>query len=147
MNRAVRRLMVVVAVLVACAATASAATAEAWTQMTPQPADPDIPELVDVGASSPSDVWAVGENDADFSTPVAEHWNGTTWQEMFAGNPDVRENGGLFGVSALSATDAWAVGSQDTPGSGALAVFWNGSDWSAVPTPALAGGSRVLYSV
>ncbi|HXD68559.1 MAG TPA: hypothetical protein VN615_01765 [Gaiellales bacterium] len=147
MTRAVRRLVVVVAVMVACAASASIASAEVWTQMTPRPGFPDIPELVGVGASSASDVWAVGENDADSSMPVAAHWDGTAWVEMSLANQLDDYQGGLTGVSALSASDAWAVGWQETPGSGALAVFWNGSDWSVVATPALAGGSRVLGSV
>ena len=137
----------VVAVMVACAASASIASAEVWTQMTPRPGFPDIPELVGVGASSASDVWAVGENDADSSMPVAAHWDGTAWVEMSLANQLDDYQGGLTGVSALSASDAWAVGWQETPGSGALAVFWNGSDWSVVATPALAGGSRVLGSV
>jgi len=138
---------VVLAVMVACAATASVASAEVWTQMTPQPGCPDIPKLVGVGASSSSDVWAVGENDADSSMPVAAHWDGTTWDEMSLANPLHDHQGGLMGVSALSTSDAWAVGEQDTPGSGALAAFWDGSSWSVVPTPAPAGGRRVLESV
>ena len=138
----------VLAVMVACAATASAASAEVWTQMTPRPGCPDVPELRGVGASSAADVWAVGENDGNASMPVAAHWDGTAWQEMVSGNlEDDGHNGGLIGVSALSTSDAWAVGWQDTPESGALAVFWNGSDWSVVPTPAPASGRRVLQSV
>jgi len=138
---------VVVAVMVACAATASVAAAAVWTQMTPRPGYPDIPELVGVGASSSSDVWAVGENDADSSMPVAAHWDGTAWVEMSLANPLHDYQGGLMGVSALSTSDAWAVGWQDTPGSGALAAFWNGSSWSVVPTPAPASGRRALWSV
>jgi len=138
---------VVVAVMVACAATASVAAAAVWTQMTPRPGYPDMPELVGVGASSSSDVWAVGENDADSSMPVAAHWDGTAWVEMSLANPLHDYQGGLMGVSALSTSDAWAVGWQDTPGSGALAAFWNGSSWSVVPTPAPASGRRALWSV
>ena len=137
----------VVAVMVACAATASVAAAAVWTQMTPRPGYPDMPELVGVGASSSSDVWAVGENDADSSMPVAAHWDGTAWVEMSLANPLHDYQGGLMGVSALSTSDAWAVGWQDTPGSGALAAFWNGSSWSVVPTPAPASGRRALWSV
>ena len=137
----------VVAVMVACAATASVAAAAVWTQMTPRPGYPDMPELVGVGASSSSDVWAAGENDADSSMPVAAHWDGTAWVEMSLANPLHDYQGGLMGVSALSTSDAWAVGWQDTPGSGALAAFWNGSSWSVVPTPAPASGRRALWSV
>ena len=137
----------VVAVLVACAATTSVASAKVWTQMTPRSGYPDIPELVGVGASSSSDVWAVGEDDASSETPIAEHWDGTAWQGMSLANQLDDYDGGLMGVSALSTGDAWAVGWQDTPGSGALAAFWNGSSWSVVATPAPASGTRALWSV
>jgi hypothetical protein len=136
-----RWIVVLVAVVVGWAASTSAASAAVWTGTTPQPFYPD---LVGVGASSATDVWAVGENDADFSSPVAEHWSGTAWQASDAGGliPDGRD-GGLLGVSALSTGDAWAVGWQDVPGAGGvLAAFWDGSSWSAVPTPAAVGGGR-----
>jgi hypothetical protein len=135
--------VLLVIVFVAWAGAASAASAASWTKTRPQQFFPDF---VGVGASSATDVWAVGENDADFETPVAEHWNGSSWRLMLLYNlrPD---NGGLFAVSALSASDAWAVGWEDTPAAGALAMFWNGSSWTVVPTPAPATGTRTLESV
>ncbi|MGN6379738.1 MAG: hypothetical protein ACTHNU_12355 [Gaiellales bacterium] len=125
--------------------TAQAAAAASWSQTSPEFFFPDF---VGVGASSATNVWAVGENDADFSTPVAERWNGSAW----VGGPTINvlrpNDGGLFGVSALSTSNAWAVGWQDTPNSGALALHWNGRSWSVVPTPVPAAGrTRVLNSV
>jgi hypothetical protein len=129
--------------LVAWTATTAVASAAVWTETTPQFF---FPGFVGVGASSSTDVWAVGENDADFETPVAEHWDGSRWQGGVLGV--LRPNdGGLFGVSALSATNAWAVGWQDTPGTGALALHWNGTSWTVKPTPAPTSGTRSLSSV
>src|SRR5579864_5164851 len=76
-------------------------------------AAPAFPGFVGVGASSASDVWAVGENDADRETPYAQHWNGSSWSSVPIPLPGPSSDildGGLFGVSALSASKAWAVG-------------------------------------
>ena len=119
-----RRLtLLVVVVVVGWATTTSLAAAAVWTRTTPQYFYPD---LLGVGASSASDVWAVGENDADWSSPVAEHWDGTAWQEMVPGNLADGRNGGLFGVWTGSAwhtvapaglANAWVENMTRAPGS------------------------------
>jgi hypothetical protein len=131
-----RRLVVVV--IVGCAAMlgfASNAGAATWTSTTPVFFFPD---LLDVSGSSTSNVWAVGENDADLETPVAQRWDGSTWSSTVPRRPSLDD--GLFGVAALSAANVWAVGWQDA---GALVEHWNGAGWRVVPTPNPAGRTLV----
>ena len=110
-------------------------------------AAPAFPGFVGVGASSASDVWAVGENDADRETPYAQHWNGSSWASVPIPLPGPSSDildGGLFGVSALSASNAWAVGWHDTGNfsqSQPMVQHWNGSVWRVMSTPAVASQS------
>src|SRR5262249_29515838 len=69
--------------------------------------------LYGASADSPSDVWAVGEqqsSDGIFQTLV-EHWDGTAWSVIPSPNPGATGNH-LYGVDAVSPTDVWAVGQQ-----------------------------------
>ena len=105
--------------------------------------------LNDVAALNATNAWAVGYhgfagNDPCVGgwcpvagAPLAEHWNGKTWQvvSLPAGNAT------LAGVKVFSASDVLAVGSL---GAGPAAAYrWNGSTWSvtALPTPAACAGS------
>ena len=54
---------------------------------------------IGVAATSPTDVWGVGEG-------LIERWNGSAWQAL--PNP----NGWLFAVTATSSTNVWAVGAR-----------------------------------
>lgn len=76
-------------------------------------------------APSKNDAWAFGGSDLSASTsgtPVAEHWNGTTWRGSVlpAGLTDE-----ILAASADSASDVWAI----THLSGDI-LHWNGTRWS-----------------
>ena len=122
-------------------------------RIVPSPSPPPRPltarpydSLDALAASSPSDVWAVGEvtNVAPegASNTLIEHWDGKHWAVV--ASPNVAANGGLpydhlFSVAAMSPSDAWAVGAWDTtPGFGgggdhALIERWNGRRWAVSP--------------
>jgi hypothetical protein len=108
-----KRLVVSLVVAGATLAAAVPATASAPRWHPTTLAAPAFPGFVGVGASSASNVWAVGENDADRETPYAQRWNGSSWTSVPVPLPgpttDILD-GGLFSVSALSTSNAWAVG-------------------------------------
>jgi hypothetical protein len=89
--------------------------------------------LLGIGASSPGNVWAVGQGSINGGCsagcqPTIVHWNGSRWN-VVADPAGLR--GGLnilFTVAAASARNAWAVG---TSGYGTtLEAHWNGRAWS-----------------
>jgi hypothetical protein len=95
-------------------------------------------ELLGVGASSPTDIWAVG-GVRTFKTlrggalhaydkAVLEHWDGTRWKTVSG----PASAGKLKAVTALSFSSAWAVGGASGPGQTRLR--WDGRRWSTVPT-------------
>jgi hypothetical protein len=110
---------------------ASNARAATWTPTTPVFFFPDF---LDVSASSTTNVWAVGENDADLETPIAQHWDGSEWISTVPRRPSLDD--GLLGVAALTRRNVWAVGWQDA---GALVEHWTGAAWRVVATPHAAG--------
>src|SRR5580692_6504737 len=75
--------------------------------------------LFAVAASSPSDIWAVGDE--------AIHFDGATWTafpvpELNAINADP-----LIGVADISPTDAWAVGNLRGAVTGQIIWHWDGT--------------------
>jgi hypothetical protein len=98
-------------------------------------------DLFGVTALSPTNVWAVGnENIGHFRfRPLVERWNGTAWTVVRVPSPPLTGLGAsLSGVAATSPRDIWAVGNYDT-GTGTrfqpLIEHWNGARWSLVPAP------------
>lgn len=88
---------------------------------------------------SPTEIWAVGEqfsSNGDGSTPLAEHWDGSTWSTV-AIPAGTGPYSSLDSVSADSAGDIWAAGLQGTlNGDGApLLEHWDGSGWSTQQIP------------
>jgi hypothetical protein len=92
--------------------------------------------LVSVSASGKASAWAVGGTDLSGGTPgapLAEQWNGTSWQ---AATLPGGLTGTLGAVSTPAPNDAWAV-SQLT----GYALHWDGTSWSVArtwPEPQLA---------
>jgi hypothetical protein len=87
-----------------------------------------------VSADSPSDAWAVGQDDD--STTLILRWNGTKWKNVPSPTPDGAS--ALEGVSAVSPADAWA----DGPSNGSSEPFvlrWNGTSWTQATTPTVGG--------
>jgi hypothetical protein len=90
--------------------------------------------LFAVSASSPSDIWAVGE--------AAIHFDGAEWTVVPAPGIDGIPPSDLNGVADISPTDAWAVGDVSSPlilGGGVtnqpVIEHWNGTQWNVFPSP------------
>ena len=87
--------------------------------------------LRSVKAFSSNDVWAVGskeiDNNANTSSTLTLHWDGTTWSEI--PSPNVAMANLLTGVDGIAPNDVWAVGTRG------LAMHWDGTAWTVVPTP------------
>jgi len=85
--------------------------------------------LTSVSASGKASDWAVGGTDLSGGTPgapVAEQWNGTSWQ---AATLPSGLTGTLGAVSTPAPNDGWAV-SQLT----GYALHWDGTAWSVAKT-------------
>jgi hypothetical protein len=100
--------------------------------------------LFSAAASSPSDVWAVGQQQDKAGTfrTLIEHWNGRKWSVVRSADPGSSGNC-LFGVAAAGPSDVWAVGQRDNQTSDTpLVEHWDGHHWKAVrvPTAGLTGG-------
>jgi hypothetical protein len=69
--------------------------------------------LTSVAAVSPINIWAVGNNSLNTSSPpatVIEHWNGKSWSVVSNPNPGSASND-LQGVTTIPGTTSiWAVG-------------------------------------
>ena len=87
-------------------------------------------ELFAASASSPNDIWAVGQSTI--------HFDGTTWTAFPAPMIKGDNNSFLRGVVALSPTLAWAAGNvTDGAHPGQVIEQWNGTKWSLFPGPKL----------
>jgi hypothetical protein len=82
--------------------------------------------LVAASASSPKDIWAVGESTI--------HFDGTKWTAFPAPFIDGVENF-LTGVVDVSPTLAWAVGNVIGGNPGQVIEQWDGKEWSVFPGP------------
>lgn len=105
---------------------------------TPVPSGSTSATFAGVAPVSASDVWAVGQYDNGttctvFGCPLAEQWNGTSWQVVATPNDSAATQSPLDGVAAVSAKNVWAVG-WVTIGTTAqtLIEHWNGSKWTIV---------------
>src|SRR5580700_1003549 len=85
-------------------------------------------ELLAASASSPNDIWAVGQSTI--------HFDGTTWTAFSAPMIKGDNNSFLQGVVDISPTLAWAAGNvTDGAHSGQVIEKWNGTKWSLFPGP------------
>jgi hypothetical protein len=90
--------------------------------------------LYAVSASSPSDIWAVGES--------AIHYDGTQWTAFPVPMLEGNNTSLLGGVADISPTEAWAVGSVgiSVGNPGQVIEHWNGTAWSLFPGPTFGSG-------
>jgi hypothetical protein len=125
---------------------AGPAAASGWT-VVPVPPAGQKATLYGVSADSGSDAWAVGGINAVNGNPLAEHWNGTSWQQVTV--PRNRNSGtiALTRVSAASRTDAWAVGEITSYGATALAWHWDGTAWTEIPSDFQSRGFQAAAGV
>jgi hypothetical protein len=91
-------------------------------------------------AIADKDIWAVGTTNLDTTsdTPLAVHFNGTSWSAV--PTPILKARANLDGVAAVASNDVWAVGAQDISSTGfaePLIEHWDGTSWSVVPSPKL----------
>lgn len=87
-------------------------------------------------ASSPNDIWAVGQSTI--------HYDGTTWTAFPAPMIKGDNTSNLAGVVDISPTLAWAGGTVGI-GEGILGQVieqWNGTAWSVYPGPQFAPGDQ-----
>ena len=104
--------------------------------------------LSSVSCASATSCTAVGV--ALNNLPLAERWNGTSWNIEPTPNPAGSAYTHLDGVSCTSATTCIAVGAWYTGFGGyevPLAEFWNGSTWTirAPPSPSDALSASLSY--
>lgn len=142
--------MAAVAVLL----TAASADAAAGLSIvsSPNPAGSDFNELDGVAATGTADAWAVGFTrtaGALAFEPLAEHWNGASWQ-ITATAPVTATDNRLHAVAMNGASDGWAVGEASVfTSTGAVTAslieHWNGAAWSKAASPAAEpSGTRLL---
>ena len=94
-------------------------------------------ELESVSATSPNDVWAVGNYVT--APPMArfhsfvEHWDGEHWTQTASPRGD-QGAAILYGVSSVTTGDAWTVGYRLRP-SRTVTDHWDGAEWAEVESP------------
>jgi hypothetical protein len=94
----------------------------------PTPNENSNSELLAASASSPNDIWAVGQSTI--------HFDGTTWKAFPAPMIKGDNNSFLQGVVAVSPTLAWAAGNvTDGTHQGQVIEQWNGTKWNLFPGP------------
>ena len=90
--------------------------------------------LFAASASSPNDIWAVGDS--------VIHFDGANWTS-FRPSQSTRIRS-LNGVVAISPTSAWAAGTATTTQGlpGQIIEHWDGTQWSLVPGPKFPAGDQ-----
>lgn len=135
---------------------AAPAAVDAWSIVD----SPNVPgglrtHLLATACASASDCWAVGEqlSATDYSSALAEHWDGASWTVAAAPSPGDAIDSTLSAVACPSASDCWATGLYSVNGgdSAPLVEHWDGASWTLVSAPqpggAQYGGLRGLSCV
>jgi hypothetical protein len=99
--------------------------------------------IADVSCVTATDCWAVGDSRSagDYSRPLTEHWDGSSWSLADAPQPDAVLNAQLTGVACTSSTDCLASGFYSVTGGNSFpfSLRWDGTSWSLLSTPYPAG--------
>lgn len=92
--------------------------------------------LLAASASSPGDIWAVGQSTI--------HFDGTKWTAFPAPMIKGDNTGNLEGVVDISPTLAWAAGTVNIgeANPGQVIEQWNGTKWNVFPGPKFAPGDQ-----
>ena len=93
-------------------------------------------DLFAASASSPKDIWAVGQSTI--------HFNGTKWTAFPAPFINGENTAFLQGVVALSPTSAWAVGNVIGARPGQIIEQWDGTKWKLFPNPTFPPNSEAI---
>lgn len=86
--------------------------------------------LGNLDATSPVDVWAVGDSDR---RELALHWDGSGWTERRL--PDLRNLSTLLSIAAHVDGRAWVVGLGDRYKLRSKLLEWEGSAWKKIRIP------------
>ncbi len=123
-------------------ARAQSAPANSIFRVVPTPNENFNNDLLAASASSPTDIWAVGQSTI--------HYNGTKWiaypAPMIGGN----NTSFLGGVVDISPTLAWAAGTVNIGLSnpGQVIEQWNGTAWSVYQGPTFGAGDQpAIYAM
>jgi hypothetical protein len=116
-----------------------------WTHV-PSPNPGMLAELKAVGATSPSNVWAVGLYVQDRTErPLILHWNGKTWSRVNSPASGGTALDELTSVSVSSARNVWAAGTTFKSSTSApLIVRWSGSRWTRLVVPVPGASAQLL---
>ena len=98
-------------------------------------------QLFAAAASSPNDIWAVGQ--------TVIHFDGTEWSTVPAPGINGDFSNELLGVVDISPTLAWAVGNLGQVGNQIMPPQqvieqWNGTKWSIFPGPKFPPNSQAI---
>jgi hypothetical protein len=100
-------------------------------------------DLFAASASSPNDIWAVGQS--------AIHFDGAKWTAFQAPLINGENTAFLQGVADISPTLAWAVGNSSDGGRSPFQQVieqWDGKEWSLFPNPKFPPNSEAdLFAV
>ena len=103
---------------------------KSWTRVRDAVHDVGQESLSALAASSPNNVWAIGNNTGN--STLIERWDGHRWQVV--PNPtDDDTDTQLRSVASLGPNDVWVVGRQDPDGDSPdteLTMHWDGSTWT-----------------
>jgi hypothetical protein len=135
--------------------------AERWTGgewyvvSTPNPANGYGIELLGISCVSGASCVAVGsyyDEATEVNMPLAEAWNGTSWELMTVPTPSGAQWSRFSGVSCVSVSSCTAVGEYTTDSEShsfdTLIEHWNGTKWEIESSPNPAGAkSSELWSV
>ena len=118
---------------------------ESWKILpTSIPSGAQTAELTDVSCTSATACIAVGSyfNGANIEMPLAERWNGVSWQILPSPIPPGAQSGRLEGISCTAPEECTAVGGSEETAfrSRPLVERWNGTSWVIQQTPELSGG-------
>lgn len=105
--------------------------------ISPPPPPQRGPQLDAVGATSPTDVWAVGQLWGGPFLPhsLVTHFDGAAWTTVKV--PNIH---GLTGVAAIAPDDVWVIDG------GHHAMHFDGSSWKVIALPAAQGMSLSAIS-
>jgi hypothetical protein len=139
-----RRACVAGAVIVCASLGAGTASASTWSLESPVSPSSILNNFEGVSCSRPNACTAVGTYiDASGIQPLAERWNGTSWQLQSTPTEGIGNGSGFGGVSCPRARSCTAVGSYTNSARTqvTLAERWNGTRWRIQPTPNLSGAT------
>ena len=120
-------------VLLAAATLAQAQTSSPF-HVLPTPSGGYDSFLFAASASSPKDIWAVGE--------TAIHFDGTAWTDVPVPGIEANNTASLQGVATVSSNDAWAVGNMLIQ-HGQIIEHWNGTEWNQVAGPTFSSAANL----